>query len=81
MRSKIEPVKKVARTLRRHRGLLLNWFRARGEIAGGAVEGMNNKLKVITRRAYGYRTFKATEVALYHGLGRLPEPDGTHRFF
>jgi transposase len=81
MRSKIEPMKKVARTLRSHRGLLLNWFHARGEIALGAVEGMNNKLKVITRRAYGFRTFKATEIALYHGLGRLPEPDETHRFF
>ena len=81
MRSKIEPVKKVARTLRRHRDLLLNWFVARGEISAGGVEGMNNKLKVITRRAYGFRTFKATEIALYHGLGRLPEPQGTHRFF
>jgi transposase len=80
MRSKIEPVKSVARTLRRHRSLLLNWFRAHGEISAGAVEGMNNKLKVITRRAYGFRTFKAAEVALYHGLGRLPEPQHTHRF-
>jgi transposase len=81
MRSKIEPVKKVARTLRAHRYLLLNWFEARGEISAGAVEGMNNKLKVITRRAYGFRTFKATQVALYHGLGRLPTPEGTHQFF
>ncbi|WP_294106478.1 transposase [Thiolapillus sp.] len=30
MRSKIEPMKKVARMLRGHRPLLLNWFRARG---------------------------------------------------
>jgi transposase len=81
MRSKIEPVKKVARTLRAHRYLLLNWFVARGERSAGAVEGMNNKRKVITRRAYGFRTFKATQVALYHGLGRLPTPEGTHQFF
>jgi len=26
MRSKIEPMKKVAKTLRRHRELILNWF-------------------------------------------------------
>jgi transposase len=82
MRSRIEPMKKVAKTLRGHRLLLLNWFKARGLIALGAVEGMNNKLKVITRRAFGFRTFRATEVALYHGLGALPDPQAelTHRF-
>lgn len=80
MHSRIEPIKKIARSLRQHRLLILNWFRARGLISTGAVEGLNNKLKVITRRAYGYRTFKATEVALYHNLGALPVPEQTHRF-
>jgi transposase len=80
MRSKLEPMKKVARTLRRHRPLILNWFKARGEIFAGATEGINNKLKVITKKSYGFRTFKMAEIALYHGLGGLPEPEGTHRF-
>lgn len=80
MRSRIEPLKKVARSLRQHRPLILNWFRARGEISAGAVEGMNNKLKLTTRRAYGFRTTQAASIALYHALGRLPEPSGTHRF-
>jgi len=43
MRSRIEPMKKVARMLRRHRPLLLNWFHARGEISAAIVEGFNNK--------------------------------------
>ncbi|HSW29236.1 MAG TPA: transposase, partial [Longimicrobiales bacterium] len=43
-------------------------------------EGLNNKLKVTTRKAYGFRTFKAMEIALYHTLGQLPEPQSTHRF-
>ncbi|RMG95071.1 MAG: hypothetical protein D6705_14415 [Deltaproteobacteria bacterium] len=30
----------------------------------GAVEGLNNKLKVAFRTSYGFRTFKATEIAL-----------------
>jgi transposase len=81
MRSRLEPMKKIARSLRGHRKLLLNWFRARGLISAGAVEGMNNKLKVVTRRAYGFRTFKATELALYHALGALPVPRVTHEFF
>ena len=80
MRSKIEPIKKLARSLRRHSALILNWFRACGTISAASVEGLNNKLKVITRRAYGLRTFKATEIALYHALGALPEPRFTHRF-
>ena len=80
MRSRLEPMKKVARMLRSHEGLILNWFKARGEVSSGAVEGLNNKIRVVTRRAYGFRTFKAMEMALYHNLGRLPEPDCAHRF-
>jgi transposase len=80
LRSKIEPMKKVARSLRRHEGLILNWFRAQGTISSGAVEGLNNKLKVVTKKAYGFRTFNAAEIALYHTLGNLPVPETTHRF-
>ena len=63
-----------------HRPLILNWFRARRLIALGAVEGFNNKLKLTTRRSYGFRVFRVIEIALYHALGNLPEPEGTHRF-
>ena len=80
MRSRLEPMKKVARMLRTHEELLLNWFRAKGEISSGAVEGLNNKIRVVTRRSYGFRTYEAMEIALYHTLGRLPEPESTHRF-
>jgi hypothetical protein len=44
------------------------------------VEGFNNKAKLTTRKAYGFRTFRAIEVALYHNLGALPEPEIPHRF-
>jgi len=80
MRSRIEPMKKVARSLRKHRELLLNWFRARGEISSGTVEGLNNKAKVTMRNAYGYRSYKNLEASLYHALGHLPEREFTHRF-
>jgi len=80
LRSRLEPMKRVARMLRTHQELLMNWFRAKGEISAGAVEGLNNKIRVVTRRSYGFRTFEAMEVALYHTLGRLPEPESTHRF-
>jgi transposase len=80
MHSRLEPMKKVARLLPAHQELLLNWFRAKGEISAGAVEGLNHKLRVVTRRSYGFRTYRAMEIALYHTLGRLPEPPWTHRF-
>ncbi|MGH9428874.1 MAG: ISL3 family transposase, partial [Terriglobia bacterium] len=81
MRSRIEPIKKVAKTIRSHRELILNYFRARKEFSSGVVEGLNNKAKVTMRKSYGFRTFRVTELALYHSLGKLPEPKLTHRFF
>ena len=80
MRSRLEPMKKVARMLRRHRELLLNWFRARGAISAAIVEGFNNKAKLTTIKAYGFRSYRCLEIALYHTLGHLPEPEATHRF-
>lgn len=81
MRSRIEPMKKIATTLRRHRELILNYFRAKKQFSSGVVEGLNNKVKVTMRKSYGFRTFRITELALYHALGKLPEPQLAHRFY
>ena len=81
MRSRIEPMKKIARTLRSHRELLLNYFKARKAYSSGVIEGLNNKAKVTMRKSYGFRTFRILELALYHSLGKLPEPELTHEFF
>jgi len=81
MRSQLEPLKRVARMLREHRTLLLNWFHARGTISAGAVEGFNNKAKLTTKKAYGFRTYAAIEIALYHQLGNLPEPQFAHSYW
>ena len=81
MRSRIEPMQKVARMLQSHRELLLNWFRAKGTISAGVVEGLNNKVKLTMRKSYGFRTKNAAEIALYHNLAKLPEPEFTHKFW
>ena len=82
MLSKIEPMKKEAKTIRKHKELILNYFRAKKAFSSGIVEGLNNKVKLTMRKSYGFRTFKAIEIALYHSLGKLPEPPLiTHRFF
>ena len=81
MRSRIEPMKKFAHTVRTHRELLLNYFRARKAFSSGVIEGLNNKAKVTMRKAYGFRTFRITEISLYHALGKLPEPRLAHDFY
>jgi transposase len=81
MRSRIDPMKKIAKTLRAHRELILNYFKAKKQFSSGVVEGLNNKVKVTMRKSYGFRTFRITELALYHALGKLPEPELTHEFF
>jgi transposase len=80
MRSRLKPMKKIVRMLRRHRDLILNWFRAHGLVSAGTVEGLNGKAKLTTRKARGFRTPEGIKVALFHTLGQLPEPDFTHRF-
>jgi transposase len=80
MRSRLEPIKRVARSLREHHESIVNWFRARKQFNAGIVEGLNALAKLRFRKAFGFRTFSAIEVALYHELGDLPEPTLAHRF-
>ena len=78
-RSRIEPMQKLANTLIKHESLLLNWFESKG-LSSGVVEGFNNKAKLTMRKAYGFKEYKSIEIALYHQLGKLPEPKSTPRF-
>lgn len=80
LRSRLEPIKKVARSIRAHQALILNWFAAQKEFSAGIVEGLNYKVKLTLRKAYGFRSREVAEIALYHALGRLPEPILTHEF-
>ena len=80
MRSKIEPMKKFVGTIRKHRDLLLNWFKSQG-LSSGIVEGFNNKVKLTVRKGYGYASNNSLQITLYHALGKLPEPAFTHRFW
>jgi hypothetical protein len=57
---------KGPKTLRGHRELILNYFRAKKMFSSGVVEGLNNKANVTMRKAYGFRTFRIAEIALYH---------------
>lgn len=81
LKSRLKPMVKLAQSLREHEELILNWIRFRHDLLTGAVEGLNNKIRVVTKRAYGFRTYRVLELALYHTLGHLPDPPSTHEFW
>lgn len=76
--SRIKPMRDFAWTLRRHGEEILNYFDL--PITNAAVEGMNNKAKVVSHRCYGFRKAATFITALYHCLGDLPEPENVHGF-
>jgi len=72
MRSRLEPFKKFVRMLRGHLDGILSWTKSR--VSNGAVEGMNNKIKSISHRSFGFRTAENFIAAIYHCCARLPLP-------
>ena len=79
-RTKLQPLAKFARMLTHHRPLILNWFRTGRCHSSGAVEGPNLKAQLALRRAFGFRTYDACQLALYHALGHLPQSPEAHKF-
>ena len=71
MRSRLPEMKKVAKRLRKHQVLLLNYFSVKERLSNSIVEGFNLKAKLTMRKSFGFRTFKSIEVALYHTLGKV----------
>lgn len=80
-RSRLRPMKDIAKMLMNHRELMLNWFKAKKQYNSGIVEGLNYKVNILVRKAFGFRSFEIIETALYHQLGDLPEPQLEHRFW
>lgn len=78
MESKIKPMQDFALLLKRHEENILTYFDL--PISNGAVEGLNNKAKVISHRAYGFRSAKNYILNLYHCMADLPMPTSLHRF-
>ena len=76
--SRLQPMRNFAWMLRRHQKDLLNYFNM--PISNGTVEGLNNKAKVISHKAYGFRTAKNYIRNLYHCMADLPLPQTIHTF-
>jgi transposase len=57
LRSRLAPFAKAARTMRDRRGLIVNALEQ--GISNGRVEGLNTKVRLIIRRAYGFHSADA----------------------
>ncbi len=62
--SGITLMKKFAYSLLGHRTGLFSWFE--NKISTGPLEGMNNKIKVLKRKAYGYRDMEYFKLKIYN---------------
>lgn len=72
MGSRLEPFKRFVRMLRDHLDGILPWTSLR--LSNGAVEAMNNKIKSISHRSFGFRSAQNFIAAIYHCCARLPLP-------
>lgn len=61
--SRLAPFVSFARMIRKHLEGILLWTRL--PVANGALEGMNNKVKVVSHRAYGFRTVETYITAIW----------------
>jgi len=75
MRSRLEPFKEFVRLVRTHLHGILAWTRLR--VSNGAVEGMNNKIKLVSHRSFGFRHARNFIAAIYHTCAQLPLPAET----
>jgi transposase len=80
MRSRLEPIKSFVKTIRNHQPLIMNWLKAKKQYSSGVVEGLNRKINLVTRKAFGFRSYETLKIALFHTMGELPEPEFTHKF-
>ena len=69
IRSRLEPIKKVARTVKQHRDGILRWFDSK--IANGIIEGINSLVQAAKAKARGYRTLRNLMAITYLIAGKI----------
>ena len=77
IRSRLTPIKKVARMLKRHLANLLNYFEH--PITNAASEGMNSKIQMVKANARGFRSFQGYRTSILFYCGGLDmAPTASH---
>lgn len=69
MRSKLEPIKRVAKMIRNHFDGVVGWVTSR--ISNGRLEGTNNKIRLLSHRSYGLHSAGALISLIYLCCGGL----------
>jgi transposase len=69
IRSRLEPIKKVARTVKRHRDGILRWFDSK--IANGLIEAINSLVQPAKAKARGYRSLRNLIAITYLIAGKI----------
>lgn len=64
LKSRIQPLRRFARTVREHLDGILGFFRHCGQTSG-VIEGTNNKIKLLIHRAFGFHKVAAL-IAMIH---------------
>ncbi len=76
--SRLKPIRDFAWLIRNHEENILSYFHL--PIHNGTVEGLNNKAKVVSHRAYGFRSAENYILNLYHSMADLSMPKILHTF-
>jgi transposase len=69
IRSRLEPIKHVARTIKRYRDGVLRWFDS--QIANGLIEGINSLVQAAKAKARGYRSVRNLAAITYLIAGKI----------
>jgi transposase len=69
IRSRLGPVKRVARMCKSHLAHILTFFVHR--LTNGPIEGLNNKIQGLIKKAYGYRNKERFKTDIFFHLGGL----------
>jgi transposase len=69
IRSRLGPVKKVARMCKAHLANILTFFVHR--LTNGPIEGLNNKIQGLIKKAFGYRNKERFKTDIFFHLGGL----------
>ena len=69
IRSRLAPVKRVARMFKTHVANILTYFDT--FLTNGPIEGLNNKIQGLVKKAFGYRNRERFKTDILFHLGGL----------
>ena len=72
LKSRLEPIQKIAKTIRRHKDRIITFIETR--LTNAVSEGLNRIIKIIKNRASGFRTLQAFEDMIFLTVGDVDIP-------